>query len=60
VVSTAYPVASLDDPQELERFLDALIAERNRHKNAENPQGHADCAACDEQTLYNLFHGAHQ
>lgn len=28
VVSTAYPVASLDDPQELERFLDALIAER--------------------------------
>jgi hypothetical protein len=26
--STASPVASLNDPQELERFLDALIAER--------------------------------
>lgn len=26
--STTLPVASLDDPQELERFLDVLIAER--------------------------------
>jgi len=28
VVSAAYPVASLEDPQELQRFLDELYAER--------------------------------